>query len=77
LSALEDERFEVNITAAAKAQAVARFKADKPRPNKPDTPNDKPDKPDKHKSKPKYRTGGHPLPATDKAHKKTEADKED
>ena len=40
-------------------------------------PNDKPDKPDKTKAKPKDRTGGRPLPPTDKAHKKTEADKEE
>jgi hypothetical protein len=50
---------------------------DKPRPDRPDGPNDKPDKPDKHKAKPKDRTGGRPLPATDKAHNKTEDDKEE
>jgi hypothetical protein len=58
----------------------AQFKADKPRPDKPDKPNDKPDKPDKpdkHKTKPHDRTGGRPLPATGKEHKKTEADKEE
>jgi hypothetical protein len=75
LSAMEDKRLEVSITGAAKAQAAAQFKADKPRPDKPDKPNDKPDKPGKHKAKPKDRTGGRPLPSTDKAHKKTEADK--
>jgi hypothetical protein len=77
LSAVEDKRLEVSITSAAKAQVVAHFKADKPRPDRPDKPNDKPDKPDKHKAKPKDRTGGRPLPSTDKAHKKTEADKEE
>jgi hypothetical protein len=77
LSALEDKRLEVSITAASKAQATAQFKADKPRPDKPGKPNDKPDKPDKRKAKPKDRTGGRPLPATNKAHKKTEADKEE
>jgi uncharacterized membrane protein len=30
MSALEDKRLEVSITAAAKAQATAQFKADKP-----------------------------------------------
>jgi hypothetical protein len=40
-------------------------------------PNDKPDKLDIHQAKPKDRTGGRPLPATIKAHKKTEADKEE
>jgi hypothetical protein len=74
---LEDKRLEVSITAAAKAQATAQFKADKPRPDRPDKPNDKPDKPDKHKAKPKESTGGRPLPSTDKAHKETEADKEE
>jgi hypothetical protein len=77
LSAIEDKRLEVSVMAAAKAQAVAHFEADKPRPDRPDRQNDKPDKPDKHKVKPKDRTGGRPLPATDKAHKKTEADKEE
>jgi hypothetical protein len=77
LSALEDKRLEVSITAAAKAQAIAQFKADTPRPYRPDNPSDKPDKPDKHKAEPKDRTGGRPLPATDKTHKKTEADKEE
>jgi hypothetical protein len=71
LSALEDKRLEVSITAAAKAQACAHFKVDKPRPDGPDKPSDKPDK---HKAKPKDRTGGRPLPSTYKAHKKTEAD---
>jgi hypothetical protein len=69
LSAVEDKRLEVSTTAAAKAQATAQFKADKPRPNRPD-------KPDKHKAEPKDRSGGRPLPATDQAHKKTDADKE-
>jgi hypothetical protein len=32
--------------------------------------------PDKSKAKPKDRTGGRFLPSTDKAYKKTEADKE-
>jgi hypothetical protein len=77
LSALQGKRLEVNITAVAKAQAAAQFKADKPRLDRPDMPNDKPDKPDKHKAKPKDHTGGRPLPSTDKAHKKTEADKEE
>jgi hypothetical protein len=77
LSALEDKRLEVSIAGAAKAQATAQFKADNPRPDRPDKPNDKPDKPNKHKAKPKDRTGGRPLPSTDKAHKKTEADKEE
>jgi hypothetical protein len=77
LSALEDKRLEVSITTAAKAQAVAQFKADKRRPYRPDMPNDKPDKPDKPKAKPKDRTGGRPLPSIDKAHKKTDADKEE
>jgi hypothetical protein len=77
LAALEDKRLEVSITAAAKAQAAAQFKADKPRPDKPDRPNDKPDKPDKTKAKPKDRTSGRPLPPTDKAHKKTEGDKDE
>jgi hypothetical protein len=77
LSANEDKRQKVSITATAKAQAAAKFKADKPRPDRPDKPNDKPDKPDKNKAKPKDRTGGRPLPCTDKAHKKTEADKDE
>jgi hypothetical protein len=42
-----------------------------------DKPNDKTEKPDKCKAKPKDRTGGRPLPSTDKANKKTEADKEE
>jgi hypothetical protein len=74
VSAMEDKRLEVSIIVAAKAQAVAQFKADKPRQDRPDRPNDKPDK---HKAKPKDRTVGRPLPSTDKAHKKTEADKEE
>jgi hypothetical protein len=74
LLALEDKRLGVNIAALAKAQAHAQFKADKPRPDRPDKPSDKPDK---QKGKPKDRTGGRPLPSTDKAHKKTEADKEE
>jgi hypothetical protein len=65
LSAMEDKRLEVSITANTKAQAAAQFKADKPRPNRPDMPNDKPDKPDKHKAKSKDHTGGHPLASTD------------
>jgi hypothetical protein len=75
--ALDDQRLEVSITAGAKAQAAAHFKADKSRPDRPDKPSDNADKPDKHKAKPKDRTGGHPLPSTDKAHKETEADKEE
>jgi hypothetical protein len=67
---LENKRLEDSITAAGKLQANAQFKADKHRP-------DRPDKPDKHKVKPKNRTGGRPLPATDKATNKTEADKEE
>jgi hypothetical protein len=77
LSAMEDKRLEVSFTALAKAQAAAQFKADKPRPDTPVRPNDKPDKPDKPMAKPKDRTGGRPLPSTDKADKKTEADKEE
>jgi deoxyhypusine synthase len=77
MSALEDKRLEVSITGAAKTQAATKFKTDKPRPDIPDKPNDKPNKPDKNKAKPKDRTGGRPLPSTDKAHKKTEADKEE
>ena len=73
---MEDKRLEVSITTSAKAEAAAEFKADKPKPDRPDMPNDKPDKPDKNKAKPKDRTGGRPLPSTDRAHKKTEADKE-
>jgi hypothetical protein len=73
-SARKDKRLEVSITAHAKAQAAAQIKADKPRPDRPDKPNDMPDK---HKAKPKDCTGGRPLPATDKTHKKTEADKEE
>jgi hypothetical protein len=33
--------------------------------------------PDNNKTKPKDRTGGPPLPSSDKAPKKTEADKEE
>jgi hypothetical protein len=77
MSTLEDKRLEVGITATAKAQVDAQFKADKPLPYRQNKPNDKPDKQDKHKAKPKDRTGSRPLPATDKAHKKTEADKEE
>jgi hypothetical protein len=78
LAALDDKRLEIiSITTAAKAQAAAQFKADKPRPNRPDRPNDKPGKPDKPKAKPKDRKGGSPLPSTDKAHKKIDADKEE
>jgi hypothetical protein len=76
-SAMEDKRLEVNITTAAKAQAITHFKADKPRPNIPDKPSDKPDMPDKSKAKPKDRTGGRPLPSSDKVHKKAEAGKEE
>jgi hypothetical protein len=75
--AMEDKRLEVSITAAPKAQVVAQFKAGKARPDRPDKPSDKPDKPDKHKTKPKDGTGGRPLLATDKAHRKTGADKEE
>jgi hypothetical protein len=35
-----------------------------------------PDMTDKNKAKPKDRTGGRPIPSTDTAHKKTEADEE-
>jgi hypothetical protein len=52
MSALEGKRLEVSITAAAKMQAIAQFKAGKPRPDKPDTPSDKPDMTDKNKAKP-------------------------
>jgi hypothetical protein len=48
--------------------------ADKPRQDTPDKPIDKPDK---NKAKPKNRTGGRPLPSTDKTHMKTEAGKEE
>jgi hypothetical protein len=71
---LEDKRLEVSITACAKAQAIALFKAHKPRPYRPGKPSDKPDI---HKAKPKDHTGDRPLPSNDKAHKKTEADKEE
>jgi hypothetical protein len=71
LSGLEDKRLEVSITVAAKAQASA------PKQTCRCKPSDKPDKPDKPTAKPKDRTGGRPLPSTDKAHKKTEADKEE
>jgi hypothetical protein len=77
LSALEDKRLEVSIIAVAKAQEDAQFKTDKPRLDRPDKPSDMADKPDKNKAKPKDRTGGRPLPSTDKAHKTTEADKEE
>ena len=77
MSALEDKRLEVSITSVAKAHAIAQFKANKPRRDRPDKPSVKPHKPDKHKAKPKDRTGGRPLPSTDKAHKETEADKEE
>jgi uncharacterized protein YfcZ (UPF0381/DUF406 family) len=50
MSALEDKRLEVSITATAKAQAAAQFKADNPRLDRPDRPNDKPDKPDRPKA---------------------------
>jgi hypothetical protein len=46
MSALEDKRIKVSITAASKAQAHAHFKADKPRPDRLDKLNDKLDKPD-------------------------------
>jgi hypothetical protein len=62
MSALEDKQLEVSITAAAKVQTTAKFKADKPRLDRPDMPNDKPDKPDKPKAKPQDRTGSRPLP---------------
>jgi hypothetical protein len=74
---VENKRLKVNITPATKAQTTAQFNADKPRLDRPDKPNDKPDTSDKQKVKPKDRTGGRPLPATDKAHKKSEADKEE
>jgi hypothetical protein len=73
LSAQEAKRFEFSITAAAKAQALANFKAYKPRLGRPDKPSDKPEK---HKAKPKDRTGGRSLPSTDKAHTEG-ADKEE
>jgi hypothetical protein len=75
--ALEGKRLEGSITAAAKAQATAQLKADMPRQDIPDKPSDKPDEPDKNKAKLKDRTGDRPLPSTDKARKKTEADKEE
>jgi hypothetical protein len=59
---LEDKRLEVSIAAAAKTQAAAQFKADKPRQDIPDNPSEKPDVPDNNKSKPKDRAGGRPLP---------------
>jgi hypothetical protein len=65
MSALEDKRLEVNSTIVAKAQAAAQFKADKPRPDRPDKPCDKPDRPAKKIAKPKDRSGGRlppPLP---------------
>jgi hypothetical protein len=74
-----DKRLEVSITAVAKAQIAPHFKPNKPKPYRPDRPHkpgDKPGMTDKNKAKPKDRTGGRPLPSTDKAHKKTEADKE-
>jgi hypothetical protein len=77
LSALGDKRLEVNIASVAKAQDVDQSNADKPRSNRPDKPSDKPDRPDKNKAKPKDRTGGRPLPSSDKAHNKTETDKEE
>jgi hypothetical protein len=63
MPAMKGKRLEVSITAASKAQAAAQFKANKPRTCRPDKPNDKPDK---NKAKPKDRTGGRPLPSTDK-----------
>jgi hypothetical protein len=42
LSAIENKRLEVSVTLVTKAQALAQFKADKPRSDKPDKPNDKP-----------------------------------
>jgi hypothetical protein len=64
-----------SVTAATKGHATTHFKADKPIPCRPDKPSDKPDMTDKNKAKRKDNTGGR-LPFTDKAHKKTEADKE-
>jgi hypothetical protein len=77
LSALDDKRLEFNTTTTVIVQAVAQFKADKPRSERSDKPSDKPDMMDKNKAKPKDRTGGRPLPSTGKAHKKTEAYKEE
>jgi hypothetical protein len=76
MSAMEDKLLEISITVVAKAQAIAHFKANKPRPCIADKPNDKQDKPDKNKAKPNDRTGSRPLPSTDKAHKNIKADKE-
>jgi hypothetical protein len=77
MSTLEDKRLEVSITTVAEAHAIAQFKADKPKPNKPDTTNDKQDKPGNNKTKFKEHTGGQPMPPSEKAHKKTEVDKEE
>jgi hypothetical protein len=77
LPSLENKRLEVSITRDAKAEASAQFKACMPRPDRPDKSSDKRVKPDNNKAKPKDRTGGRPLPSTDKAHNKTEADKEE
>jgi hypothetical protein len=41
MSALEDKRLQVNMTAASKAQAAAHFKANKPRIDRPDKHIDK------------------------------------
>jgi ribosomal protein L12E/L44/L45/RPP1/RPP2 len=74
MSAMEDKRLEVSITAVAKAPATPECKADKPRKEKPDKPSGKHDKPDNNKAKPKERKGGRFLHSSHKAHKKTEAD---
>jgi hypothetical protein len=77
LSALEEKRLEIIITAAEEAQAVAHFRANKLRRDIPGKHNDKSDMPGKSKAKPNDRTGGSLLPSSDKAHMKTEADKEE
>ena len=48
-----------------------------PRPYRADKPSDKAEKRDNDEAKPKDRMGDRPLPYTEKAHKKTEADKEE
>jgi hypothetical protein len=60
MSALEDKRLEVSVTAASTPQAAAKFNADKPRPDIPNKPNEKPNITDKDKAKPKGRMGGRP-----------------
>jgi hypothetical protein len=60
MSALEDKRLEVSVTAASTAQAAAKFKADKPRPGIPYKPNEKPSIADNDKANPKGRMGGRP-----------------